>query len=99
MDTDTTALGRLTEELVAIGGPLASLVSHMIDSAQASGSSPASINEVLAHLIEPTIEGLTDGWPDERIEDAADVLHAACERICADIFIAPPPNRRARRRR
>jgi hypothetical protein len=36
--------------------------------------------------------------PDERIGDAADVLHAACERVCQEIFVLPAPNRAQRRR-
>jgi hypothetical protein len=41
---------------------------------------------------------VADGWPPERILDAAAVLHAACERVCSEIFVVAPPNRAQRRR-
>src|SRR3954453_12930945 len=96
--TDTcTPIERLTGEIVAIGGPLSSLVSHMIQVGDLKGGDPAEIPVILTDLIGPTIEGITDGWAADRIDDAADILHAACERICSEIFIAPPPNRAQRR--
>jgi hypothetical protein len=98
MDDHEEALAHLTRELIGIGGPLASIVSHMIESAEARGREPR-IHEVLTELLGPPLAGLADGWPPERINDAADVLHAACERVCSEIFLVPPPNRARRRAR
>lgn len=98
MTDNDAAIDRLTRELVDIGGPLASLVSHMQESALASGQDPMGVTAILADLIRPELAGLADGWPGERIDDAADVLHAACERVCSEIFVVAPPNRAARRR-
>jgi hypothetical protein len=97
MDDHEEALARLTHELIGIGGPLASIVSHMYESAHARGEEPR-VHEILGELLGPPLAGLADGWPAERINDAADVLHAACERVCSEIFLVPPPNRAARRR-
>ena len=99
MSVTDSPIGRLTHELVAIGGPLASLVYHMQQQAAANRQDPAGVNDVLADLLEPTIEGIAEGWPAERIDDAAAVLHAACERVCSDIFIVTPPSNRGQRRR
>jgi hypothetical protein len=98
MTVPETPTARLTRELVDIGGPLASLVHHMQEQASNRGKDPAGVTAILADLIEPTLAGLVDGWPEERIGDAADVLHAACERVCQEIFILPAPNRAQRRR-
>jgi len=99
MSDTSTPLARLTAETVAIGGPLTSLVSHMVQVGELKDRDPAEIPVILTDLIGPTIEGITEGWPAGRIDDAADILHAACERICSDIFIVPPPNRAERRAR
>jgi hypothetical protein len=102
MDTNTvTPIHRLTVELVDIGGPLASLVSHMQESAAARGEQLPSPNTMLIDLIEPTIADLAEGWSDDRIRDAADIIHAACQRVCSEVFIVPDSRaqRRARRPR
>jgi hypothetical protein len=93
------ATQRLATELVAIGGPLASIVWHMQQTAAQSGGCGDAIPEILTGLLGPTLAGLCEDWPEERIADCADVVHAACARVCEDIFIVPPPNRAARRRR
>jgi hypothetical protein len=98
MSDDTTPIERLTRELVHIGGPLATLAYHMSQQAAAGGRDPSEVPDVLAELVEPTIEGITEGWPEERILDAAAVLHAACERVCSEIMIVVPPPSRAQRR-
>jgi hypothetical protein len=99
-DTEPTpGVERLTAEVVAIGGPLASIAWHMQETAARRGEH-ADIPAILGPMLLPALAELTDGWADERIDDAAAVLHAACQRVCDEILLVPPepPRRRPLRR-
>jgi hypothetical protein len=99
MSSNTVSVQRLTAEVVGIGGPLASIVSHMQSHGARALRDTSDIPEILGRLLEPPLEELTDGWSDERILDAAAVLRAACDVVCREIYLVSPPNRAQRRAR
>jgi hypothetical protein len=92
VDPRATPLERYVAELVALGGPLTSIVDHM----QRNGGTPASIPEVLRGLLGSTLSPLTADHDDATLDAAAALLHDTCEIVCAEILLVPL-NRQARR--
>jgi len=96
MSASPSPVDRLVAEVVGIGGPLASIVSHMQQSAARDGRT-SEVHGILAALLTPPLSELCAEWPEQRVEDCTTALHAACERICDEIILVPPPNRAQRR--
>lgn len=92
-----TPFERYVSEVVALGGPLASIADHMIR----NGGTPTSIAEILNGLFRDTLRPLAEHHDDAALDAAAELLHATTGIVCEEIYLVPlnREQRRAARRR
>jgi len=89
-------LDALVAQLIACGGPLSQMISHMHE-AEASGLSspdPPPIFEIAHKLIRDVIEDLSDRYTEAEIRTSAEIVDQVTTAICENIFFVPPAEMR-----
>ena len=93
---EPTPFDRYVDEVVALGGPLASIADHMIR----NGGTPTSVAEILGGLLRSTLAPLRADHDEAAFAAGAALLHDTCDIVCAEILLVPlnREQRRAARR-
>jgi hypothetical protein len=89
MTADEPPIEALIQAVVALGGPLTSIVGHMVET-QMSGRgapNPASIPNVLRGLLRDVLDPLRDEFSADEIVTSARALERVTEQVCAEIFL------------
>ena len=86
------ALDALVAELLACGGVLSQIISHMYEFEASGLSSPDTrpIPEVAHSVIRSVVEDLLKRHSDEEIRTSADIVNEIAMAICDEIFLVPP---------
>lgn len=82
---EPTPYERYVDEVVALGGPLASIADHMIR----NGGTPTSVAEILGGLLRDTLAPLRADHDDAALAAGAALLRDTCDIVCAEILLAP----------
>lgn len=85
----------LVAAIVGFGGPLASIVVHMVH----NGASQESLGDVLSGLLASILEPLDRSYTGEQLRSTAQVLEDTTTIMCREILIVPGAPRSARRTR
>ncbi len=80
------------EALVALGGPLTSIVEHMARAQAAGLSAPdaPSIPEVLTAMLRGVLDPLRDEFSADEIETATEFVVRTCDRIVEEVLLVEP---------
>jgi hypothetical protein len=91
-DSPPPPLEKLVNAIVEVGGPLTSIVSHMVRFEAAVESAPdaPSIPVALANILRGTLDPLRDEFSAEDLEMAAAVLSRACAQVVDDVLLVEP---------
>jgi hypothetical protein len=82
----------LIAAVVGLGGPLTSIVGHMVES-QMSGRgapNPASIPNILRGLLRDVLDPLRDEFSADEILMSARALDRVTEQVCGEIVLVNP---------
>jgi hypothetical protein len=89
-------LDALVTQLIACGGPLSQMISHMHE-AEASGlCSPDAppIFEAAHKLIRDVVDDLSERHTEDEIRTSAEIVEEVTNAICENIFFVPPSEMR-----
>ena len=98
---DTEALDAFVEQLIETSFTLMTLVNGMMSQAAEGRSSPDAppISDVLRSLLRDVLPPLLTSQSRDGVTAATQLLDAATEIVCRDIYIVPPQASRGRPRR
>jgi hypothetical protein len=89
MTADEPPIEALIEAIVALGGPLTSIVSHMVETQMSGRGAPnaASIPNILRGLLRDVLDPLRDEFSADEILASARALERTTDQICGEIFL------------
>jgi hypothetical protein len=92
MTADEPPIESLIDAVVALGGPLTSIVSHMFEFRGSGRGDPDAeeIPDVLRRLLREVLDPLRDEFSAGDILTGARTLDRVTDQICAEIFLVDP---------
>jgi hypothetical protein len=86
---DDPPIEALIEAIVALGGPLTSIVSHMVETQMSGRGAPnaASIPNILRGLLRDVLDPLRDEFSADEILASGRALQRATDQICGEIYL------------